>query len=313
MSSVANRGIRHLADAVHAWAMAGVDLIFPPTCASCGAAGHRICPHCAQLVIPTPVTICQRCGRVQETAVEQCASCADVSAFPLRRVRAAALHMTPLREWIHLLKYEGRRDLAPLLARYMVAAFDGPDWADVAPRLDAVAPVPLHAERLRERGYNQAELLAAGLCRQRHLPLRTDLLQREKLTRSQVGLNAAERRANVESAFTASPACRGLRLLLIDDVYTTGATLGACASAALAAGAAEVYALTLALPAHAEHTAHDAAHGFAIHTDSDDIASSPLLPVTSQPATSQPATSQPATSQPATSQPATSQLIGVSS
>lgn len=232
--------------------MAGVDLLFPPTCVGCGVAGHRICPHCAQLVTPAPATICRRCGRVREDVVERCVACTDPVAFPLRRVRSAALHLSPLREWIHLLKYEGRRDLAPLLARYLVATFDQPEWVEIAPLVDAVAPVPLHVERLHERGYNQAELLAAGLCRQRHLLLRTDLLRREKLTRSQVGLNAAERKANVESAFRAAPACRGLRLLLIDDVYTTGATLCSCAAAALEAGAVEVYALTLALPARAD-------------------------------------------------------------
>ncbi len=272
MTSAANHSFQQVADSVLAWATAGVDLLFPPACASCGAAGHRICPTCAQLVTPTPATLCQRCGRVRETAVDHCVACADDATFPLRRVRAAALHLSPLREWIHLLKYEGRRDLAPLLARYLVAAFDRADWAQIAPHVDAVAPVPLHAERLRERGYNQAELLAAGLCRQRVLPLRTDLLHRAKLTRSQVGLNAGERKANVEDAFTAAPACRGLRLLLVDDVYTTGATLCACASAALAAGAVEVYALTLAQPAHADH--HD-------HPDQDAVTDS--MSTTSQP------------------------------
>ncbi|MFN3983627.1 MAG: double zinc ribbon domain-containing protein [Caldilinea sp.] len=252
MTSAANRGILPLANSVSNWVLAGVDLLFPPTCVGCGVAGYRICPRCAQLVTPTPATICRRCGRVREDVVDRCSACTDSVAFPLRRVRAAALHLSPLREWIHLLKYEGRRDLAPLLARYLVATFDQPEWTEIAPLIDAVAPVPLHVERLRERGYNQAELLAAELCRRRHLLLRTDLLRREKLTRSQVGLNAAERKVNVESAFRASPACQGLRLLLIDDVYTTGATLCSCAAAALEAGAVEVYALTLALPARAD-------------------------------------------------------------
>lgn len=271
MTSAANRGILQFADSVRIWATAGVDLLFPPACATCGAAGHRICPRCAQLVTPTPTTLCQRCGRVCEAAVDHCVACADVAAFPLRRVRAAALHMSPLREWIHLLKYEGRRDLAPLLARYLTAALDRPEWMEIAPHVDAVAPVPLHTERLRERGYNQAELLAKALCRQRHLMLRADLLRRDKLTRSQVGLNAVERKENVASAFVASPACRGLRLLLIDDVYTTGATLCACAAAALEAGAVEIFALTLALPAYADHPDH---------ADSDHVAS--LTPITSQ-------------------------------
>jgi ComF family protein len=250
---------------LHQWAAAGVDLLFPPRCATCGRAGQRICPHCAQLATPTPATICTRCGRVQATRVPSCVQCEGDADFPLDHVRAAALHTAPLREWIHLLKYEGRRDLAPPLARYLTAALSDAAWAPLRARLDAVTPTPLHAERLRERGYNQAELLARGLCRQTGLPLRTDLLTREKLTRSQVGLNAAERKANVEDAFAAAPACRGLHLLLIDDVYTTGATLRACAHALRNAGAARIYALTLALPnRHETHhetlTHHDPAH-----------------------------------------------------
>ncbi|HQY92202.1 MAG: ComF family protein [Caldilinea sp.] len=253
--------LQRASGAMSTWAAAGVDFLFPPRCAGCGRAGQRICAHCAQLVTPTPATICERCGRVQSARVQQCSQCADGTDFPLYCVRAAALHISPLREWIHLLKYEGRRDLGILLARYLTAALAAPDWAAVCAQLDGVIPAPLHAERLRERGYNQAELLAVGLCRQTGLPLHTDLLRREKLTRSQVGLNAAERKANVEAAFVAAPACRGLRLLLIDDVYTTGATLRACAHALLDAGATQVSALTLALPTHIDPSmTHDLSH-----------------------------------------------------
>lgn len=234
------------------WTALGIDLLFPPRCATCGRSGFRICPRCAQLVTPTPDTICRRCGRVQTSSVERCAQCSGDASFPLQRVRAAALHTSPLREWIHLLKYDNRPDLAPLLARYLVVAFSLSDWKEPRQHIEYVAPVPLHAERARERGYNQAELLAAELCRQTGLRLRTDLLRREKLTRSQVGLNAVERKANVEDAFIASSECRGRHILLIDDVYTTGATLHACASTAISAGAVEVSALTLALPNHTE-------------------------------------------------------------
>jgi ComF family protein len=177
-------------------------------------------------------------------------------------VRAAGLHVSPLREFIHLLKYEQRPDLAPLLGRYLVAAFALPDWDDLRPYVNVTVPVPLHAQRRRERGYNQAELLAAELCRQLRLPLRTELLTRVRFTQSQVGLSAAERHVNVEDAFAAATACRGLHILLVDDVYTTGATLRACAEAAVAAGAASVSALTLALPAHGEepHDPSDSTH-----------------------------------------------------
>jgi ComF family protein len=257
MSTAQRRRLLAWRNIIRTWTAAGVDLLFPPTCVACGRAGYRICPGCAQLVLPTPQTICRRCGRAQAAQVDRCNHCTDDAAFPLQRARAAALHASPLREWIHLLKYEGRRDLAPLLARYLVAALDQPDWREIIPRLDAVAPVPLHGERLRERGYNQAELLAQALCERRRLPLRVDLVQRSKLTRSQVGLNRAERKENVKDAFTASTDCQGLHVLLIDDVYTTGATLCACAAALLKAGAVAVYALALAIPERADDLSDD--------------------------------------------------------
>jgi ComF family protein len=162
-------------------------------------------------------------------------------------VRAAGLHLAPLREFIHLLKYEERPDLAAPLARYLVAALGHPDWDDLQRGFDAVVPVPLHPERRKERGYNQAELLAGALCQRTGLSLQAGLLRRDKHTHSQVGLNAEERRANVEDAFDAAPACAGRRLLLIEDVYTTGATLEACAEAAVASGARLVCGLTLAM------------------------------------------------------------------
>ena len=86
--------------------------------------------------------------------------------------------LEPLRHFIHLLKYEGRPDLAPDLARYLAATLDGPDWQLLWPQIDAISPVPLHAERRRQRGYDQAELLARGLSTRTCLPLRMDLVER---------------------------------------------------------------------------------------------------------------------------------------
>ena len=199
---------------------AGVDLLFPPACATCGKGGYRICPSCAQLVTPVPDTICMQCGRVQATRRATCAQCQAAGPSPLQRVRAAALAL--------------------------------PDWDGVRQSIDAVVPVPLHAQRRRERGYNQSELLAAALCRRSGLALAPDLLERQKETRAQVGLGALERQANVAGAFAARPAAAGRHILLIDDVYTTGATLRACAQALHEAGATQVSALTLALPDHNE-------------------------------------------------------------
>ena len=230
----------------------GIDLLFPPACATCGKGGQRICATCAQLVTPVPETICIRCGHVQMVRQVACAQCQAAGPSPLARVRAAALHTSPLREWIHLLKYKQRPDLAPALARYLAAALALSDWDECRARIDTVVPVPLHPQRYRERGYNQSELLAAELCRRAGLVLAPNLLERQKETRAQVGLNALERQANVAGAFAARPAAAGQHILLIDDVYTTGATLHACAQALQEAGASEISALTLALPAHTE-------------------------------------------------------------
>jgi ComF family protein len=236
------------------WADACLDLIFPPACAACGKAGHRICPTCAQAVVPVPHTICEHCGRVQAARVPRCDFC--LGASPLRQVRAAGLHVAPLRHFIHLLKYDDRPDLAPDLARYLAANLAGPEWTAIWPQLDAIAPVPLHPARRAQRGYDQAELLAQGLSSRTNIPLRLDLVTRTRQTRAQVGLNAAQRQANMQGAFAAAGPCAGQHVLLIDDVYTTGATMAACAGALLAAGAASVSGLTLALPDHgADHWA----------------------------------------------------------
>ena len=235
------------------------DLIFPPTCVGCRRPGHLLCPSCAQRVEPVPATVCARCGRIQARATPVCQLCEEEEPL-LERVGAAALHRTPLREAIHELKYGGQPALAEPLARYLVAAFAGPAWRMASGRLDAVVPVPLHQERRRERGYNQSELLARHFCAAAGIPLQPDWLQRARITRPQVGLNAQERRANVDDAFQASQQARGHTLLLVDDVYTTGATLRACAMAALDAGAHAVYGLTLAMPAH-ESALHPAQAG----------------------------------------------------
>jgi ComF family protein len=179
-----------------------------------------------------------------------CAKCADNTPGDLHQVRAASLHAEPLRTLIHQLKYEDHPDLAVPLARYLAAAFATPDWDAVRGQIDAVVPIPMHPERRKARGYNQAELLAAAFCRRTGLPMAPTLLRREKFTRAQVGLNAVERQANVADAFVAATACTRRHLLLIDDVYTTGATLQACAAAAVAAGAQLVCGLTLAMPVH---------------------------------------------------------------
>jgi ComF family protein len=154
---------------------------------------------------------------------------------------AAVVFAGPIREAIHSLKYGNNRALAAPLAAYMIAA-----WQQAGHPADCIVPVPLHASRQAERGYNQSALLARALGPAVNLPIDEKLVARHKATRQQALLNAAERRENVVGAFTCQDAAAGKRIVLVDDVCTTGSTLEACGAALRAAGAASVWALTLA-------------------------------------------------------------------
>lgn len=174
-----------------------------------------------------------------------CPRCKD----PLGLFRVAALHAGPLRPAIHALKYDGRVELAPGLARYLLAVTAEPPWPDILARLDGIVPVPLHSDRLRERGYNQASLLATTLAQESTLTVLDKAIVRVHATRSQVGLSREERADNVMGKFRANiELVRGKSLLLVDDVFTTGATMRECAAALRNAGASRIFGLALASP-----------------------------------------------------------------
>ncbi|MCB9453880.1 MAG: ComF family protein [Anaerolineaceae bacterium] len=203
---------------------AGMNLLFPPRCAGCGRVDTGWC------------TTCQR-----ET--EQAATPRHIHPLPpLTDIAATAVHAGKLREAVQALKYENARRLAAQpLGERLVQRLAALDWP-----VDALIPVPLHTDRLKSRGYNQAQLLGAYVAEHMNLPTLPAALYRQRDTQSQVELSAQERLANVQDAFTAdSGAVSGKTLLLIDDVYTTGATLSACAAALLAAGARAAYGLTV--------------------------------------------------------------------
>ena len=155
--------------------------------------------------------------------------------------RSAAAYGGWLRRAIHLFKYEGEPARAASLAPLLIAA------AQDFPEIDVIVPVPLHSSRQRRRGYNQAELLAAPLGRELQRPI-VRLLIRTRSTDQQAKLDAEARRRNVEDAFQAPEprVVAGRRVLLVDDVLTTGSTLNACADALHAAGASWIGVLTLA-------------------------------------------------------------------
>lgn len=222
-----------------------LDLVFPPRCCGCRRVGRLLCDTCAQRVEPIPDPICPCCGQPQRQT-QLCHSCATLDENPVTLARAVAVHATPLRETIHAFKYRKQPQLSPLLARYLCAGYTQLFVSSIRARLSAIHAIPLHPNREHTRGYNQSLLLARDLCRQMRLPLCEDALVRIRDTEPQVGKNHAERQRNVADSFRATRDLTGSTLLLIDDLYTTGATLRACAHAARDAGAVEVYALTLA-------------------------------------------------------------------
>ena len=206
-----------------------LDLLYPPRCAGCGVVGQGDwCLDCHHRVMPYPPE------RARKTIInEDGARILVISAAPFG---------SPLREAIHAYKYEGGRNLDAPLAAYMSAAF-----VASGETADLIIPVPIHKKRQRERGYNQSELMAKHISLAVNVPMRAQAMTRERHTSQQAKLSAAERKANVRDAFSAEPSMlKNKRVLLVDDVFTTGATLMEAGRAALAAGASQALALTLA-------------------------------------------------------------------
>ena len=196
------------------------ELVAPSTCAACDTPTKRhllFCPPCAIAILPA-------------------------SPQPPRH-HAVFEYGGAVSTAIVRLKYAGRFDLASRLAPLMARAI-----APLASALDVVVPVPLHPARLAERGFDQAALLAGPVARALRLPLATRALERTRATPRQASLDRAARASNVASAFRCRTprAIEGRRVLLVDDVRTTGATLAACLEALRTSGAVEVDTLVLA-------------------------------------------------------------------
>lgn len=216
-----------------------LDVLFPPRCVGCGGRGAWLCPACRASFRPVPIDLCVTCGGfVAPRGI--CAVCWG-DQFELDSLRGAFLFDGVVRKAIHQLKYRGATALAAPLAEAMLAPIGQPG------SFDAIVPVPLHASRLAQRGYNQSDLLARQLGIALGIAVRPDCLRRIRDTRSQVTLSSADRWQNVRGAFLATPnALRGASVLLVDDVATTGSTLRAAAAALKDAGVARVAGLVLA-------------------------------------------------------------------
>lgn len=204
---------------------------------ACGRrASDLLCGQCYGALPFIDPPFCLRCSLPTAFEVYGCSQCSGRD-YKFYAARAPLRYDGAGKEIVHAIKYRGRfrgvveRLAAPMMLKVLQGSFD------------AVVPVPLHPSRLRRRGFNQAELMARGVA-DRINTVVSDKLKAVRKTADQVELTAAARMANVRGAYVAQGSARG-RVLLVDDVFTTGATLNACSEVLMQAGADEVFALTL--------------------------------------------------------------------
>ena len=224
------------------------ELCFPPVCPLCRqsmAASEPFCSSCLEAVLPVSPPSCPRCHLPfagQDGSDHFCQACLQEPPFFLW-ARSAGLYDETLRLAIQRFKYQGDFNLDRPLAHLLRAALQ-----DLLRqfRPDLLVAVPLHKTRLRQRSYNQALLLARALGRNLDLPAPCRLLVRTRSTPPQIGLKASERRRNLRGVFAVRRQLNGERILLIDDVMTTGATARECCRTLRASGAGEVAVAVLA-------------------------------------------------------------------
>ncbi|MHB8092164.1 MAG: ComF family protein [Syntrophales bacterium] len=241
--------------------LAGIaDIIFPPCCVVCGELLQRhsslsLCENCLKGISFIVSPLCPRCGipfPAEEGGDHLCGQCL-MEEKPYALARSVGRYEGTILTAIHKFKYHGKTGIGKALGNIM-ADFASGIWE--MGTFDLIIPVPLHIKRLRERGFNQAVILARALSNRFHVPLDFSSLKRVRFTPPQVGMGRKERSVNVQGAFSIKNPVNiaGEKILLIDDVYTTGSTLAECSRVLLDANA-EAVAILTAARATGEHTA----------------------------------------------------------
>ena len=229
---------------------AAVSLLYPATCTICGKnvrGSEYLCDACEVKIVRIVPPFCETCSEPFEGSITSAFTCANCAHRTIYFDAAVAAYRGRgiVREIIHEFKYARQIHLRHLVAHWLRAALDDERLRDIS--FDLIVPVPLHPARQRERGFNQASLLAESLSAETSMRCRP-VLQRIRYTTTQTALDRSERMENLHNAFRLrkNADVRGLRVLVIDDVLTTGSTLSECARVLKRAGAISVHAATAA-------------------------------------------------------------------
>lgn len=225
-----------------------LDFLYPPRCPICDKVvlpEDKICPECRKKIHEAAEPVCMKCGKpLSNERKEYCFNCGKKN-YNFTQGRALWIYEKEVKMSVYRFKYQDRREYAKAYASEIVKKYGG--WIRDK-KIQAVIPIPLHRNRKRKRGYNQAEILAEEIGKILGLPVYTKFLIRVRDTKPQKMLNDAERKNNLKKAFKMAENIVQLnRVLLVDDIYTTGSTLDAAASVLKAAGVPHVYTCCISI------------------------------------------------------------------
>ena len=229
-----------------AWKEMLVSIFFPRRCPVCDTAvpyGEKICKSCMEEVIYINEPSCKKCGKqLENERQEYCGDCNRKRHF-YEQGKALFSYQKEMKLSMYRFKYSGRREYADFFAEEVARKYGR--WI-MQREIDVIVPVPMYAAKKRNRGYNQAEVFAKALAREMMLPVDVDLIARKKNTMPQKSLNDRQRKDNLKGAFQVrTNIVKYSKILLVDDIYTTGATIDAIAELLKKSGAKEVYFLSI--------------------------------------------------------------------
>lgn len=227
-----------------------LDIIYPPRCPLCDHVlkpGVLICQKCSEEVRTVKEPVCKRCGKPVEC--EQQEYCTDCQKRPHMycQGKAVFLYKEGIRRSMYRFKYSNRREYAVFYAKEAARLYG--DWVKKN-HIEVIVPIPMYRGKKKRRGYNQAEVFARALGRELKLPVNDRIVRRVRDTRPQKELNDRERRYNLKNAFQfTSDIVKYKKILLVDDIYTTGSTMDAVAESLLAGGVRTIYYICISIGA----------------------------------------------------------------